>query len=59
MEIPTELEDFHPHSPENLAQDSGSANPSQSRNNQMMLLMRQMMAKLELRLEVIGDDFKA
>ena len=55
MEIPTELEDSNSQSPENLAQDSGSASPSHSSNNQMMLFMRQMMAKMELGLKVMGD----
>ena len=47
MEIPTELEDTHPHFPENMVQDIGSASPSQSGNDEIM-------APMELGLETMG-----
>ena len=56
LEIQTELEDSHPYSPENLARDSGSASPSQPVNDQKMLFMRKMMAKMELRLGAVEEN---
>ena len=46
----------HPHSPENVAQDRGSASPLHSGNDQKMLFMRQMMAKMELGLGAVEEN---
>ena len=56
LEIQTELEDSHHHSLEKVAQDSGSASPLQSGNDQKMLFMKQMMAKMELGLGIVKEN---